>query len=171
MSLQIALKEAYASVPSDEVILHTLEIRHPNFTTPLRVVKDWQDLTAKLEVDAPVNAGEYVTFLGLAFEFVPPSSTTQASPEVQITLDNVSREIGLALESAIESMQKISLTYRPYLLSDLSMPQMSPPLNMTVMSGSINMLRATLRAGFSDFANMRFPSQVYTAARFPGLVR
>ena len=30
-SLSAAIKEAYASAPTDTVILHTLELRHPDF--------------------------------------------------------------------------------------------------------------------------------------------
>ena len=48
-TLSLAIKEAYASAPSNLVIHHTLEIWHPNFTTPIRVVRDNVDLSAKLE--------------------------------------------------------------------------------------------------------------------------
>ena len=53
--LSEALREAYASAPSDVVILHTLELRHPSFLDDdgqpiaIRVVRDNQDLTARLE--------------------------------------------------------------------------------------------------------------------------
>jgi len=49
-TLSQALKEAYASAPSDLVIYHTLELRHPSFTSPIRVVRDYADLVATLEV-------------------------------------------------------------------------------------------------------------------------
>ena len=67
-TLSLAIKEAYASAPSNLVIHHTLEIWHPNFTTPIRVVRDHVDLTAKLESSAPRNASQYVTFVGYAFD-------------------------------------------------------------------------------------------------------
>lgn len=170
-TLSQAIAEAYASAPSDEVILHTLEIRHPAFTQPIRVVRDNQDLLAGLEPSAPVDAGQRVTFTAFAFDFVPPPSGPQANPEVTIAVDNVSQEIGAALEQAIDSMSPIEITYRPYLASHPAQPEMNPPLHMTVLGGQINALRATLRAGFTDFANKRFPGEMYTAARFPGLIR
>lgn len=170
-ALSQAIREAYATAPTEEVILHTLEIRHVNFTQPIRVVLDHQDLLAKMEAGAPLNPGEWVTFRAFSFEFVPPPSYPQANPEVSIAVDNVSREISDALEAAIDSMEPVAITYRPYLASNPSQPEMNPPMHMTVLSGQIDVYRAMLRAGFTDFANMKFPSQMYTAARFPGLVR
>ena len=37
-ALSAALAEAYAAAPIDQVILHTLEIWHPAFSVPIRVV-------------------------------------------------------------------------------------------------------------------------------------
>jgi hypothetical protein len=54
-ALNVAIREAYASAPSDIVILHTLELRHPDFrddegqSIAVRLVRDHQDLSAKLE--------------------------------------------------------------------------------------------------------------------------
>lgn len=166
-----AIKEAYASAPTAEVILHTLELNHASFTQPIRVVRNTVDLLACLEAGAPHDAGAWVNFVAFAFDFVPPGSTTQAAPEITIAVDNVSQEIGAALELAIESMTPITVIYRPYLASNPAQPEMNPPLIMTVLSGTINALQVSLRAGFADFANRKFPSEMYTATRFPGLVR
>ena len=49
-TLSQAIREAYAAAPSDVVILHTLELRHPAFVnddespTAIRVVRDHRDL-------------------------------------------------------------------------------------------------------------------------------
>ena len=51
-SLSAAIKEAYASAPTDTVILHTLELRHPDFVAPIRDVNDHANLTATLEATA-----------------------------------------------------------------------------------------------------------------------
>ena len=73
-ALSQALKEAYASAPSEVVILHTLELRHPSFLdedgqhVAVKVVRDNQDLTARLEETAPLNPGEMVTFIAMGFD-------------------------------------------------------------------------------------------------------
>ncbi len=99
-SLSDALAEAYASAPAQEVILHTLEIRHPSFITPIRVVRDHRDLTARLEASAPVDPGGEVTFIGFAFDFVLPELGKSKSPEIEIVLDGASGEIVSYLDAA-----------------------------------------------------------------------
>ena len=98
-TLDDAIREAYASAPADEVILDTLELRHPTFfdeegqPTAIRVVRDHKDLVARLEDDAPMNAGEAVTFRRCAFELRLAPIETVAVPEMELAIDNVSTEL------------------------------------------------------------------------------
>jgi hypothetical protein len=169
-TLEDALAEAYASAPSSEVILHTLEIRHPSFTTPVRVVRDFHDFTAYLEADAPQDPGAEVTFIAMAFDFSLPDVEKATSPEIDISLDNVSGELIGYLDAAAQTPDLIEVTYRPYLASDPSGPQMNPPLTLVIRSVSADVFRVRARAGFADLANRKFPNEVYDAERFPGLV-
>lgn len=169
-ALSEAIREAYATAPVAEVILHTLEIRHAAFTQPIRVVCDHRDLLARLEADAPLDAGQWVTFNAFAFEPVPPGSSQQPNPEMQVKVDNVGREISDALDLAVESGTPAEITYRPYLASDPAQPEMTPVMHMTLISAQLSQLSVALRAGFPDFANRKFPGEDYTAARFPGLI-
>jgi hypothetical protein len=168
-TLANALKEAYASAPSSEVILHTLEIRHPSFITPIRVVRDHADLTAFLEADAPEDPGGEVTFVALAFDFILPEISKGASPEIEISLDNVSGEIIGYLDAAAQTAAMIEVTYRPYLASDLSEPQMNPPLTLVIRAVSADVFRIRARAGYADLSNRKFPNEIYDAERFQGL--
>jgi len=65
----------------------------------------------------------------------------------------------------------VEVTYRPYLSTDLTAPQMDPPLTLTLTQISADNYTVTARARMGDFANRKFPSEEYTATRFPGLVR
>lgn len=169
--LEAAIREAYATAPAGEVILHTLEFRHPAFTAPLRVVRDHRELVARLESTAPENPNEEVTFVAFAFDFVPPDvDTTGAMPEVIIAIDNVSSQILGYMDQAANSQDLIEMTYRPYLASDPSEPQMDPPLTLTVRSVEADIFRITARASYGDFVNRSFPSEVYNSTRFPGLI-
>jgi len=198
-ALSAAIKEAYASAPSDEVVLHTLEIRHSSFTTPIRVVRNypneqrWIDLggedvsavldgleddirqrvglVARLEADAPVDAGELVAWIALAFEFDLPDVDTIPVPEISITMDNVGREMSDALDLAVVSQEKIEVTYRPYLASDIDGPQMDPPITVMLSDVQATPLQVTGRARMLDIGNKAFPSRFYTAKEFPGLAR
>ena len=171
-----AIKEAYASAPVDVIIHHTLELSHPSFRddqgrpTAVRVVRDHQNLTATLEADAPINAGEAVEFIALNFEFVLPSEDDRgAVPEIVISIDNVGKTLMQYLDAAVETEIPISITYRPYLSTDLTAPHITPPLTMTLRNIDVTPFRVTARASFSDLANKRFPSKNYDAATFPGL--
>lgn len=174
-TLQEAIKEAYASAPSDVIILHTLEFRHPSFkdddgnTTAIRVVRDFVNLRAFLEDEAPLNAAEEVEFVAMAFELNLPNIDTTPIPEISITLDNVSREIIKHIDGAASSQDKIEVTYRPYLSSDLSAPQMIPPITLTITEITADIMQINATARMMDIGNKSFPSETYTLARFVGL--
>ncbi len=175
--LSQALREAYASAPSDVVILHTLELRHPSFLDDdgepiaIRVVRDNQDLTARLEASAPLNGGQMVNFIAMGFDLELPPIDTAPVPEISITLDNVSREIVKHLDAASDSQSKIEVTYRPYLSDDLEGPQMEPPFTLVLTEVSADIMRVTGRARMLDVGNKAFPSETYNAIRFSGLTR
>ena len=86
-ALSEAIKEAYASAPSEQIILHTLELRHPAFVNDagepvaIRVVRDTSDLWARLESQAPLQAGEHVQFVAMGFELDLPPVDTMPVPE------------------------------------------------------------------------------------------
>ena len=176
-SLNDALREAYASAPSDVVILHTLELRHPSFVDDdgepiaIRVVRDNQDLTARLEAAAPLNGGAMVTFIAMGFDLELPPIDTAPVPEISITLDNASREIVKHLDAASDSQSKIEVTYRSYLSDDLEGPQMEPPFTLVLTEVSADTSRVTGRARMLDVGNKAFPSETYNALRFAGLTR
>lgn len=164
-ALTAAIEEAYASAPADEIIYHTLEFSHPDFVAPIYVVRDRADLTATLE-----DGVTSVTFTAFAFDFHLPPLEQTASPEIVISIDNVGREIIPYLDAAAQSADLITVTYRPYLSSDLSAPQMDPPISLVVREVTADVFKVECRATFGDFANRRFPSESYDAHRFPGLI-
>lgn len=170
-TLSAAIKEAYAAAPADEVTLHTLEFRHAAFTAPIRVVRDHVDHTCTLEAGAPVDAGQPVLFIGYGFDVTLPEVTDTANPEVVIAIDNVTQEIEDNIQAALQTTDKVEMTYRPYLASDTSAPQMNPPLTLTLTEINADNYTVTARARMGDFANRKFPGEEYTPVRFPGLVR
>jgi hypothetical protein len=168
-ALAAAIKEAYAAAPVDDVIYHTLEIRHSTFATPIRVVRDLVDLDATLEATAPEDAATEVSFLGYAFDIVPPEVSTGGSPQLVIEIDNVSRDILASIEGAMGSTDLLTVIYRAFLASDLTGPQNDPPMTLTIFQINATPLRIRAVAGFQDIVNKRFPAGEYTAESFPGL--
>jgi len=173
-SLSYAIKEAYASAKSDQIIYHTLEVYHPLFTQPLRVVRDEQLLlNARLEDTAPNNPGELVDFLGFQFDITKPDVTSLGTPSCTLVVDNASQAIITEIEKAVVGgvQNQIRVIYREYLSGNVTVgPENDPPLEMTMLSIHANVFRVECQIGFPNLANRRFPSQEYTSDRFPGLV-
>lgn len=169
-TLSEAIKEAYASAPADAVIYHTLEIWHENFTAPIYVVRDFDDLNATIESGAARNASTEVTFVGFAFDIVPPEVDKAGVPQCVIEIDNASREILANIELAMGSTSPITVIYRAYLSDDLSGPENDPPLELTIMSITADVFKVRATAGFGSLANLKFPRQEYSAEVFPGLI-
>ena len=169
-TLSQALKEAYASAPANVVIYHTMELRHPAFTAPIRVVRDYAPLTATLEATAPADPGAAVTFAAFAFEFTKPEVSSTGVPQITIEIDNVDRMILANIEAAMTTTDLVQVTYREFISSDLSAPQNNPPLTMIIMTVSATVFKVTATAGFPDLMNRRFPNAEYDAQTYPGLV-
>lgn len=163
-TLSEALKEAYASAPSNVVIYHTLEINHPAFISPIYVVRDFQDLNAQLE------NGDPVTFLRFAFNLVKPEVSSTGVPQCTVEIDNVSRDILANVQLAMTSTDQITMTYREYISTDLTGPQNDPPMTMVLSNITADVFKVRATASFGDLNNKRFPNEEYTAERFPGLV-
>lgn len=175
-ALKAALKEAYASAPADDVIIDTLELRHPTFLDDngdpmgIYVVRDHVNITARLEDSAPLNAGQLVEFESVGFDVDQPTVDTAAVPEITVIIDNVSRELMPYLDKAATGRDKIEVTYRPYLDSDLESPQMDPPITLTLSEVKAGVSRVTARARLLDVGNKAFPGETYMASVFRGLV-
>lgn len=164
-TLSDAIKEAYASAPSDVVCYDTLEIAHPVFTQSIYAVRDWNSLTATLE-----DGVTEVTFVAIAFNLLRPEVSADGVPQCTITLDSVPHEILEYFRQAAQSTTKVTVKYRQYLSTDLSHPQNNPPLTATLTSIKANSFRVTAIAGFGDYRNKRFPPDDYTGERFAGLI-
>ena len=173
-TLSEAAAEAYAVAKTDVIAYSTIEIRHPAFVdedgnpTAIRAVRSHEDLHATLEADAPVNAGETVRWVAMAFDFTLPAVKAGEQSHLQLTVD-AHPEIVRRLEAAVEEGSPIDLTYREYLSDDLSAPELDPPLHMTLTNVTATKLAITGRAGFSDLKNRRF-GKLYTPDDFRALV-
>lgn len=197
-NLSEAIREAYASSPVDVVILHTLELLHPAFTQPVRVVRNHSDqatwtalggepveavlnaldedtrrmvgLVARLEDSAPANPGELVPWIAMAFEIDDlPEINTGAAPEATVTIDNVGEEVAAQIERAATGTEDIQVIYRAYLSTDIDGPQSDPPMRLILRDVTATDFQISGTARFPDVGNRAFPNEVYTARRFRGL--
>ena len=169
-----AMKEALATV-DEQIIYHTLEFRHPGFiengvVTAVRVVMDTMTLIAPLEANAPLHAGQTVEFVGLPFEFMPPSEEPTSNPQVTIKLDNVSQMLEPYLDIASNSEYPIEITYRPYLSGAINDgPQIPNPYTLIVTDVSSSVSDVSITAKMEDVTNKAFLWDNVTIDRFPSL--
>lgn len=170
-SITDALKRTYATAPTDTVVYHTIEIHHASFDAPIRLVQGWEAITATLEATAPENAGEAVEFSPLYFEFDLPPVRAEEVPYMEVQIRDASRLIVEPLEAAQADPSPIRMIYRPYLSSDFTTPQMSPPLDLYFERIGVSTSESTVtgHATFDDFRNRAFPAKNYTPGEFPGL--
>ena len=75
------------------------------------------------------------------------------------------------LNNAAESQDKIEVTYRPYLSTDLEGPQMDPPITLVLTEVEADVFKVTGRARMLDIGNKAFPSITYNSTNYPGLAR
>lgn len=170
-----ALAEAYASAPHAEIILYTLEIRHSSFLddegnpTAIRLVRDEENLRARLEPDAPLHGGQEVEFIACAWDFTFPPVEENSTPAAKLNIGNVTRYITPYLENGVSQLDALDIALRPYLISDLSGPQMDPVLSFVLTKVRVNQFAVSGTADVDDFVNYPFPGEIYSTSRFRNL--
>jgi hypothetical protein len=174
LELSDAIAEAYASATAGDPVLFTLELHHPEFTAPARIVNDWRAHVLTLEADAPEDPSTAVTFTGVPFRYARPDQVAElkaaaAPAAVPIEIDNVSLELATLMLLAKESEEPVTVIAREYLPSDTSAPHVLPVLTLTMTNIELGVETVTAQLTFGDLTNLRFPRRPYTAALFPGL--
>jgi hypothetical protein len=160
--LQAAIREAYATARSDVYYLDTLEISNAAAPT-LYLVRDRIDQNLTLE-DSTVK-----TFVACGFRFQLPAAGDNGLQELSLAVDNVDRKASEFVSAALGSNAPIEVVYRPYLSSDLTQPQMNPPLRLFLTDVVITSVEINGRAQFADILNRKFLSESYVRRRFPAL--
>lgn len=180
-----AIKEAMALADAEDVILETIEFRHPSIVdaggnpSGLRFVNDYGSLVSgtdddrvvnlTLEADAPIDAGRSVAFVACAFTLTPAGQEQGGKPTLQIEMDGIAAAISDQLDGMVDSAAApIAVTYRLYLASKPEAPQAVSP-HATVNSVSCTLTRVSAEAGYPDTINRTFPGKLYRPDEYPSL--
>jgi len=162
-SLQDAIKEAYASCPTNVVILDTLEVRQTGVQSSLFIVR------GKSSIDAADENGDTHTFQPVGFKFTLPASNEEGFRSLNLSIDNVGRTLSDFIAIAKTEKVSVEVVYRPYMSDDFTAPQMIPPLVFWLKDIQITPMQVNARATFMDLVNKKFPSELYNRSRFPAL--
>jgi hypothetical protein len=156
------LETLYASAPVDDVIIHTLELKSAGFNGHIRIAQGFDDAVVTLE-----NGGR-ARFEASGFGVSLPHRAVKGKQDLQFQLDNVTGRAIKEIDSALESGDTISVTYRAYAGSDLSAPG-QPPLVLTATSVQTDINTVVVVASFNDLVNKAWPRRRYTPSFAPGL--
>lgn len=161
--MEEAIKEAYTVCPSGELALDTLEVINPVDGSSKYLVSDYTDHTFRLE------DGRDQLFTACGFRMQLPAAGDNGVQQLDIAMDDINQELSDFLTAAKEARKEIPLIYRPYLLSDPTTSQLNPPLRLFLKDVSVTPQQVQGAASFMDIINKKFPTEIYTRARFPSL--
>lgn len=162
MSYQAAINEAMA-LNKPEPILDTIELIFEPLSLRILLVSNDEDITATLET------GETVLFRGTGAKIELPGKDDKGFQELTIAIPNVNLEASDFLQQVLDYEDEIICNYRPFLASDLSTPQMIPPMVLYLSEPRITQDAVQAKATFADILNKRFLTEKYTNSNFPGL--
>ncbi|WP_407122743.1 DUF1833 family protein [Bradyrhizobium sp. STM 3561] len=167
-----ALQEAYASCPPSARVYYTLEIWQSSFDEPARIVANvGDDMEFGIEIGAPRNSGETVTFIACPFEADYPEQREGQPPSTTIKIDNVNRELIPKIRAAQGVREYITVLYREYLGSDLNEPAYGP---VEFELRGVKVVGASMSGTVvvKNLQNKRFPriTKNYDYVQFPSLL-
>lgn len=167
MPISDELKAVYATAPTEDYYVETLELRHPQFDNgKIYITNQLQGWRGYLE-----NA-QYVEFRFLPFAVLPPKSEEGGNYTLQVAIDNADRQLMEQLEKLAKApTEPIVLLFRVYLASDPATVQNNPPLQLSILSVMATQSTIAFNAGLADLRQRPYPSMLYTVDRYPGLAR
>jgi hypothetical protein len=172
MSLTAAQKQAYARAHSSTVHLYALELRHPSFVSPIRIVQHKDDITLTHEASAPEDPGASVLYTALGFQLKEPEVNSEPDSTISIQVDGVSGAVQPYLNVANLSYVPIEASIRPFSYDTVaqSVGEMMGVIHLQVRHIRINKTSVVLTLGYTNSANRTFPFVFYTADNSPGLL-
>lgn len=167
------LKIAYVqgAGDSDSVLVHTLELLHDSFTSPVRITNQLDDVVATLEATAPLNPSTAVTFSAVPFSLVLPKVENNPSQALQLRISNIDQVASARLDIAVENPTPVTAIYRVYLAGDLTDPAIDPPDQLQLTKAVADARELVAEAISFDLLNQPLHQQYYNAEDFPGLIR
>jgi hypothetical protein len=171
-TLSDALKEAYASAPSDVRIIDTIGIWWSGLAT---VIYFYRGSTGDAMVDGvwtkqfTIETSASVTMYSMPFDITLPNVNSDTGLRGQLSVDGVSREVAEQFLTAIESGSSVQVTYRAYLEGFETDGPQQTPIAFGLTNVSVNAKSVSGDITVPIRGNRKFPKDLYTVERFPSL--
>lgn len=155
------LNVIYASAPSSEVLIPTLEFSNSSAGRIL-LAQSFENITVTTELS------EELTFIESAWEVSLPNKDSTGQQTLQFQICNVTGEAQRFIDDCLESGKTTNVIYREFYADDLSAPA-TVPIKMTLRGGSAEGVTVGIEAGYFDLLNVGWPRFRYTPEFAPGL--
>jgi len=132
-----------------------ITISHSSLSEPIRVVNNKENITS--------NGNEYI---GFPFEIQLPDSKEDSQPSAKLTINNVSREIGIAIRS-ISTPPSVAITIVRQQTPDVIEAQF---FGMRLNNVKYDVLAVTGDLQFEDLTREEFPSLKFSPSIFRGIL-
>lgn len=156
------INQVYASAPIDYVIIDTLELICSAWPESLRLVMGYEDLVLGTE------DGRTVAFIAAPMTIEYPKKSNEPNQTLKFAIDNVTGQAQRYIDMAVEAELMVTLIFRRYLNTDLSMPS-EPPFKATALGGGVRGSTVSINAGYRDLLNYSWPRNTYNLNLTPGL--
>jgi len=153
------LEVAFAS-PGTEVLIPCVEITSDAWSEPILLTHGFEDITATTE------DGRTLTFKAGGIDVAMPKKDNTGNQTVTFAIDGVTGEAQNLIQAAIDVEERMRLTLRLYLSTDMTAPAQRPYF-MTVRSGTLEVDHVEVQAGYFDMIGTKWPRDVYSADIFP----
>lgn len=153
-TLSGAFVNAAMAQQTEEVMLLLLTIDHDDFSTPIRVVNNTEDVTS--------NGNSFVAY---PFEIDIPGDTADTPPRVRLRIDNVDRQIVQAVRD-IASPPTMKLEV--ILASDPDTIEISFD-NLKLKNVTYDVFAVEGELAWEDILNNPYPYHTFTPSSNPGL--
>jgi hypothetical protein len=165
MSLTDAVREAYADPDVDDDILDTLEMDHPTFATPVRIIAN-----ADSDMELPLeNSQGMALFQACPVSIQLTGFDDDGPTQGQVRIDNVSGMLEPYLREAVKAGKPLTVIYRGYVMSDLTKPgELRGGMLLSRVSLSPTSAIGTLEPA-TKADRMAFPRITYSLAKYRAL--
>lgn len=139
---------------ADEGLLVLLTIDHDDLAEPIRVVANNENVTS--------NGNEFIAY---PFEIILPTSSPDAPPRAQLTIDNVTREIAQTIRQISSAPTVLIEVVRT---DDFDSIEFSfPQLNLKNVRWDAGQVSGDLVS--EDLQLEPYPADTFVPSNFPGL--
>jgi len=109
-----------------------------------------------------------VTYIACGIDVALPARNSDGTQDLKFAISNADGIVSTAIKSALNALNRATVTYRQYISTSLTAPS-STPYTMAIKSGQWNPLQVQITAGYMNWLDTAWPRYRYMLPNHPGL--